>query len=242
MNENKYKTTPAYMPYPTLKNTVETFADTTTPTKLNRHVLSSLSGAAHNALISGLCFMGLANQDESVTEGFGTLVRARRKSEQEYKTVLIEILHGVYDSIIGGVNIENGTLPELEKAFKASGVTQGQMLTKSVRFYVKALQDCGFPVSPHITKPRARRALTRKKQAAEKNDTPPGDPPKDSENGNGGSDTDKIPKGFGRLPIIGREGAFIQYPMPLTEQDCAVIEAAVGYLRALVKANPKEDK
>ena len=242
MNGKKDKTTPAYMPYATFKNTVETFADTTTPTKLDRHVVSNLSGAAHSALISGLCFMGLANKDESVTEGFGALVRARRKSEQEYETVLIEILHGVYDSIIWEVNIENGTLPELEKAFKGSGIPRGQMLTKSIRFYVKALQDCGFPVSPHITKPRARRTHTRKKQTAEKNDTPLGDPPKDSENGNGGSDTGKIPKGFGQLPIIGREGAFIQYPMPLTEQDCAVIEAAVGYLRALVKANPKENK
>lgn len=41
---------------------------------------------------------------------------------------------------------------------------------------------------------------------------------------------------FARLPILGRENAFIQYPVPLTEQDCQVIAAAVEYLRVLLAA------
>ena len=220
-------TTPCYMPYPTLKSTVQTFADSTTPTMLNRFVLSKLSGAAHSALISGLRFLGLANEDESATEDFRNLVNASKKGETEYEMELLKILERVYEPIVQGVDMENGTLPELEAAFKAVGVAHGSMLITSVRFYVKALQDCGSTVSPHITKPRPR----QKKAEKQNNKTPKR--PKAKNRKPEDEIKDEIPTGFARLPIIGKEGAFIQYRTPLTEHDCDVIEAAVKYLRVL---------
>jgi hypothetical protein len=39
-----------------------------------------------------------------------------------------------YDYIIGDLDMESGTAFELEKAFRDSGVPQGQMLTKTIRF------------------------------------------------------------------------------------------------------------
>ncbi len=50
----------------------------------------------------------------------------------------------------------------------------------------------------------------------------------------------RFPGGFSRLPILGCEGAYIQYPKPLTQRDCDVIQAAVQYLRVLVESPGEE--
>jgi len=67
---------------------------------------------------------------------------------------MLGILEKAYQPMIGRVDVEHGTLPELEKVFKDAGAPPGQMVTKALRFYIKALEDCGVKVSEHITKPR----------------------------------------------------------------------------------------
>lgn len=242
---------PPYMPYPTLKNTVETFAGSTVPTVLNRHVLSNLSGAAYSTLLSGARFLGLVDENDAPTESFNKLVQAHKTSEEEYKRVLGKILEERYEEIAQDVDMLRGTLPELEKAFRDGGITSQEMLVKSVRFYVKALEDCGVKVSPHIKKarrsrkkPKAKAKKKAKPKAEEKRQKKDGSPesgekPPAAESNMGDQPP---PKGFARLPVLGREGAFIQYPVPLTERDCQVIAGAVEYLRVLLAAQQKEDK
>ena len=89
-----------------------------------------------------------------VQDLYRALVEARKNGESEYKGLLLSIVEPAYESIVHGVDIEGGSLPQLEKAFKDAGVTSGQMLIKSVRFYIKTMRECGKSVSPHITKPR----------------------------------------------------------------------------------------
>ena len=234
---------PPYMTYPSLKTTIEEFAESTTPTKLNRHVLSKLSGAGYFELVSGFRYLGLIEKNSKVRGSLNRLVQARRQSENNYKEELLKLLQEVYEPIVEGVDIKKGTLPELEKCFKNVGVPQGQMLTRAVRFYVKALQDCGFEVSPHITKPRRRTQTKRngseskyppkgRKAKSQKGKEGPLPPPREDKNG--------PPAGLDRLPILGKDNAYIQYPSALTNQDYAVIKAAVSYLEALVKKKEGE--
>jgi hypothetical protein len=237
---NLDKAAPPYMSLSVLKATVEAFANSVVPTALDRHVLSKMSGAAYGSLISGLRFLGLVEPNGTKpTEAFRRLVKAREKGEDDYQSELLMVINDAYEKIVGNVDIDSGTLNELEKAFRDYGVSPGQMLKKTVRFYVKAIQEAGITPSPHITKPRAggngaqkktdagkspRRATakkTRRTTAEPELPTPPA--------------SDSLPTGFARQPIPGMDGAFIQYPVDLSDADCTMFEAIVGVLRTYVK-------
>ena len=226
-----------YGTYGMLKSTVERFMKSTVPGSLNRHVLDDLSGGDLSALLTAFRFLGLMNEDKTVTPEFHQLVEARKISEKDYKTALLKHLERAYRPIIGDLNISNTTLPDVEKVFRETSGFQGQMLTKAIRFYVKAMEDSNVKVSEFVTKPRTKgtkpkNGTTPKKTKAAKANTPKSD----TEN-----KEDFQPDGFDRLPIPGLDNAFIQYPKNLTDGDCTMFETMVGVLRAYVKSRTGQE-
>lgn len=222
-----------YMSFSVFTKSIETFANTTVPSgALDRRVLSEFSGADYGALISGLRFLGLIDDARKATAQYRVLVESWNDKEK-FKGLLIELLTDKYRGIAGNVNLKTGTSTELEKAFKDYGVTTGQMLTKTIRFYLKALSEAGVQVGPHITapKPRTTAATTKKNIAAGKQRSRT----KRHEVNPAESIVSQIPAGFERLPIPGMPESFIQYPANLTEAHCQVLEAMVGVLRTSVK-------
>ena len=132
-----------------------------------------------------------------------------------------------------GVDIDRGSL---EKAFRDAGVPPGQMLIKTVRFYIKIMLDGGKSVSPHITK--ARRPTQHKANGRGPKTTVPTitkdeTPPKDS-------DEQEVPTGYQHLEVPMVPGAYIQYPTSLTEAQCTIFESVVGLLRTAAKVNQDE--
>ena len=221
---------PPYMSFGIFKSTLDTLAESTVPTgPLDRRVLDGLSGADYGALISGLRFLGLVDDERKATQGYRALVHVSKDIEK-FKSALLEIITTRYESITGSVDLKQGTISELEKAFKDAGVSAGQMLTKTIRFYVKALQDCGVAISPHITK--ARRPNGPKKSEIPRRKATPAD---SSAGEIRRDEAPTMPVGFERLPIPGVLGAFIQYPADLTEANCDLFEAMIGVLRTYVR-------
>lgn len=223
---------PPYVSWGVFKSTIDILADTTVPTgPMDRRVLHQLSGADHGALMSGLRYLGLADSLRKATPEYRELVLAS-KTPEAFKEKLLEILDAKYHAVIEKVNLEQGTLSELERAFKDQGVAQGQMLTKTIRFFVKAYTECGTALSHYITKPspkapRANKGNTDKARVkTTKGATDPLTPPPPQQ--------DVVPKGFGRMPIPGMANAFIQYPVDLTESQCTLLEGAVAFLKVYV--------
>jgi hypothetical protein len=204
---------------------------------IDRRVLHEMSGADYGALISGLRFMGLVDDNRVATPAYHALIKAAKAGEATYKPALLEILNKSYKPVLGSLDPLNGTAAQLEKAFKDVGVTPGQMLTKTVRFYVKAMTFCGVDVSPHIAKasrpstPTKNGEAKRTPRAKVKSDDPPADP-KDN----------AVAQGFERLTIPGLPGAFVQYPTTLTEANCDLFEAMIGVLRTYVKGRVAKEK
>jgi hypothetical protein len=221
---------PPYVSWGVFKSTIDTLAETTVPTgPMDRRVLHGLSGADHGALMSALRFLGLADSLRKATPAYRELVLAS-KSPEKFTEMLLGILDAKYSAILEKVSLESGTISELEKAFKEQGVAQGQMLTKTIRFFVKAYTECGTKLSFHITKPSPKAPRANKgngdkgrarvgKHPAEQTPTPA---------------TDALPKGIGRLPIPGMANAFIQYPLDLTDAQCTLLEGAVAFLKVYV--------
>jgi hypothetical protein len=216
---------PPYMSYGVFKSAIDTLAESTVPTgPLDRRVLDNLSGADHGALISGLRFLGYVDDERRATESYRKLVSSA-KEPAKFSEFLMEALVK-YDSIIGDLSVESGTAAELEKAFRDYGVPQGQMLTKTIRFYVKALQEVGVTVSPHITKPKPRTPRNGAKKT-ERGSTRVFSSQSITEYA--------APRGFERMPVPGLPEAFIQYPLNVTEAHCDLFDAVVKVLRVLAK-------
>lgn len=233
---------PPYVSFGIFKGAIETLAQTTVPSgPIDRRVLDGLSGADYGALISGLKFLGLVDADRKALPPYKALVHASKAGgADKFKPALLEIINNAYKPVIGKVDVLHGTIAELEKAFKDFGVSQGQMLTKSVRFYIKALIEGGVVPSPHITKPKPPRTAASKKNGSEKKRQIK------RRKDEGGDDAlifkVAIPIGFERLPIPGLSGAFIQYPGNITEDNCDLFQAMVGVLRTYAKGRTGKEK
>lgn len=221
---------PPYMSFGVFKSTIEALAQSTVPTgPLDRRVLDGLSGADYGSLISGLRFLGFVDDERRATESYRQLVRAYKEGPSEFSGMLTDLVSPRYDSILGDVDTEQGTISELEKAFRDAGVSPGQMLTKTIRFYVKFLTEIGVTVSPHITK--ARKPASPRANGAPRKKTNKPEPPADQRH----DETPATRDGFERLPIPGLAGAFVQYPTGLTEANCDLFDAMIGVLRTYVK-------
>lgn len=235
----KPKTPLPYGTYGILKSTVERFVETTTPTSLDRRLLHGLSGGEFSALMAALRFLGLAEENRMVKQEFRDLVDAKRKGDEPYKKLLVLTVSKAYGPVIGNFDIQAGTLSELEKVFRdASGYT-GQMLSKAIRFWVKALEDGGVKVSEHVTKARPRipkstngKAPKRERRTGGRRYPTPNTLSRD----------DNVPPSYQRLPIPGLGEAFIQYPADITEDDCKVFDAAIGLLRTLAAIREETGK
>lgn len=235
MTEQTLKLPPPYMTYGIFKKVVETFSDTTVPSgPLDRRVLSELSGADYGSLISGLRFLGLTDDERQATAHYRELVRLLKEPEK-FKARWREIITERYKPIIGHMDLENGTSAQLEKAFKDYGVTAGQMLTKSIRFFINAETEVGTKLSPYLTAPKPRtprvansgkKSESTKAVVASKQNKPQDD----------SANQEVVPSGYERLPLPGMPNSFIQYPANLTDAQCEVLQGMVGVLRTSVKA------
>ncbi len=217
--------------------------DTAVPDYIDRSMLSSLSGGDQTALLAGLRFLALIEgDDDKTTDSFHVLIEARKHGSEKWKAALGEVIRQRYERIVDGVNVGTTTKAKIQECFRNAGVAAGQMTDKSIRFYLKALEESGGTVSPHLKALKGRAArrpasgTTRRKAVRRsKPDVPPpgaarGDTPKGS----------PIPKGFERLPIPGLNDAFIQYPADLTAAHCKLFEAAITLLRTSVEVSAEE--
>jgi hypothetical protein len=215
------------MSYGIFNSTIETLAEATVPTgPLDRNVLDGISGADYGALMSGLRFLGLVDEHRKATAEYRELIQLSKRPK-EFKEHLGALIILKYAPIIGDLDLDAGTLSQLEKAFRDAGVQPGQMLTKSVRFLIKALTEAGIKVSAYMTKPKPRVArASAKKTGGKQARRPPLQ---------GGEIPAGPPKGFDRMPVPGLPSAFIQFPLDLTPEQVDLFGAVVNVLRTFAK-------
>lgn len=223
-----------YMSYGIFEKSIETLAETTVPTgPLDRRVFSGFSGNDYSALISGLRFLGLIDGERKATQAYRDLVQSWA-DKPKFKEAVVNLISTRYRPIIGDVNLRQGTGAELEKAFRESGVASSQMQLKTIRFFLKALTDNGFALSPHITARKPRGAVSATRKNGNSRTRIQSKPPQS--NSADSMATEEVPSGFERLPIPGMPNSFIQYPVNLSEGQCQIMEAMVGVLRKSVEA------
>ena len=245
MSEVQTPTIP-YSTFPAVEAFIGRLADLDAgpPDHVDRSMLgSSMSGADQTALLKALEFLGLISmEDGSSSTALRGLVAARRAGDEEWKLALKKEIDVAFEGVIGDLNVPTTTPAKLEAAFKAAGVKPGQMLSKSIRFYLKSLQAYGVTLPPHLATVRSLSKATAKKAASKKKAKKKNGPAKPLDGQSDPSPTDGDPaEGFERLPLLGGLG-FIQFKSPATEQTCKVIEGAAGYLRITLGVKEGEER
>jgi len=153
---------PPYLPYSTFERALEALSRRAPTAPGPARPVLGFSAAQDSALISALRFLNLVEPDRLIDSAertrMGRLLAARQKGRGEYAHQLLPLLKRAYRPILRAVDVERGTRADLAGALlEVGGVLPGQMLARTIRFLVKALEDCGVTLSPNITRAQVLR-------------------------------------------------------------------------------------
>ncbi len=153
---------PPYLPYSTFDRALEALSRRPLAVPGPARQVLGFSDAQLSALISALRFLDLVGPDRAIDSAgrtrMGRLLAARHRGRVGYVRRLLPLLTRAYRPILGAVDLKRGTRADLASALlEVGGVLPGQMLARTIRFLVKALEDCGVTLSPNITRAQVLR-------------------------------------------------------------------------------------
>ncbi len=164
-DEKPFKITP-YIPFRTFRGFIEKLHQTAVPPTIDHSVLETMSGSMRGQLLSSLRFLNLLDLENTVLEPLKKIVKSYKTDS--WSDTLSEIIFDAYMEVIGDVDLDTGTARQLHDAFRLRGNVDGQMLEKSVRFYLGALEICGTTFSPHFKGKKPRKTGPRKSKKGKK--------------------------------------------------------------------------
>jgi hypothetical protein len=172
--KSESKTVPPYVPFKTLKTFLESLR-VAIPSRIDRSVMASMSGATQSQLTSALRYLGLVSENGIPSERLTQLVHAEGA---EWQQKLRELLTDKYSFLFGDFDLTRATSRQFEEAFNATG-TSAETAKKCMGFFLSAAKDADLKLSPHIKPYRATKGAARPRRPV----TPTIDSP---ENGSGG--------------------------------------------------------
>jgi len=154
------KKLPPYVPFKTLFNFFDGLK-ITTPPKIDRSLMESMSGSLQSHVILALEYLGLTERDGTTTEMLNRIVHAEGEERRE---ILKEILTDSYPFLFQGeFQLDRATDRQFREAFEQTGVT-GDTARKAIVFFIKAAKAAGVRLSPHINV-RTRSSGTKKRNS-----------------------------------------------------------------------------
>ena len=224
------KLVPVYIPYETFTGFIAHLKATAIPSRIDKSVMPpGMPSLTRGQVQSALKFLRLVDSAGNTTKSLRELVAAYETSG--WNDSLSDLVRESYQDITSELDLDNATQHQLDERFKAAGVN-GQMLLKSVRFYLATLSAAGLTYSPHLNARRRGAVSSRKKNAGPKppttkitqlkSDPAPATP------------EIKIPEGTQSYPLYfrGKASGMIVVPEDLSLADCKVIELQLAVLRA----------
>ena len=149
---------PPYVPW----KTFVTFLDSLRqgiPSRIDRTVMPTFSGAMQSQVMSALRYLGLIDEQGRPLDALSQLVTSESTQREE---ILRDILDRAY-RFLADLNIGTATSGQLEEAFKRAGAT-GDTVRKCIAFFLAANQYAGVSLSRHLKAPRARQGVSRRRQ------------------------------------------------------------------------------
>ena len=140
--------TPAYVPYATFISALDALKRDGVPGtgKIDKTLWDTQSGAIQGQLLIALRFLGLIDEHNRVLPPLPLLVNA---TADERKPILRKLVESAYAKLVAlDLNtISQGQLDSALREFNIGGST----LVRAARFFVKACQETGIPISSRVS-------------------------------------------------------------------------------------------
>lgn len=162
---------PPYVAYRTFKTFLESLK-VAIPSRIDRSVMSSYSGAVQAQLLQALKFFDLIGQNGHPKERLSQLVHSEGPGREK---LLNEMVHAYYSQLFtGDFDLMKATSSQLAEQLGGSGET----VRKCIAFLLPLLKDAGITLSPHIKgAPKRTNGGSKRRRVALLADTPPPPPP-----------------------------------------------------------------
>lgn len=150
---------PPYVPYRSFRNFVDSLKQGI-PARIDRSVMSSMSGALQSQLTTTLRYLGLIKPTGQPTEA---LVKLVNSEGPERAKAMREIVTTSYPFLLESFDLKSATPRMVEEQFAEMGASGGT-LNKCMLFFLAAAKDAEIEVSPHLKNsrgPRIQRSRTR---------------------------------------------------------------------------------
>jgi Family of unknown function (DUF5343) len=143
---------PPYVPYRSFRNFTDSLKQGI-PGRIDRSVMSSMSGAIQSQLTAALRYLGLIKPTGQPTEMMARLVNSEGP---ERIKVMREIVTTSYRFLFDDFDVKRATPRMLEEQFAAMGASGGT-LSKCMNFFLAAAKEAGIETSPHLKSQRGPR-------------------------------------------------------------------------------------
>jgi hypothetical protein len=151
MDTQEKRTAPPYLSFATFNTFIDGLA-VHMPTRIDKSLMKSMSGASQSALIAALDYFGLRD-GEKPSDALVTLASSvGPQRAATWKRLITEKYPFLFAD---GFELKRATQGELDEKFRAEGVT-GETIRKCVAFFMAAAQVAGIDVSPHFRSIKTR--------------------------------------------------------------------------------------
>jgi hypothetical protein len=137
---------PPYAPFRTFLNLLDGLRNAL-PSRIDRGVMASFSGALQGQLFSTLKSLDLIDEKRHPSARLKELVQA---NTSERRKLLGEVLHDSYPYLFAGdLDITTATHDQVAELFKGHGAT-GETVRKCLFFFILAANYSELTISPHL--------------------------------------------------------------------------------------------
>jgi len=144
-NESNVLTAP-YIAFSTFTTALSNLKAHGLPTRLDRSVFTSFAGAVQGQVLSAFKFMGLIDQQGNVQNDLSLLVQA---DDDGRKPILKALLPKRYKEVFA-IDLTKASPLQVSEEIKRYNVT-GATHARAVRFFLKAAQYAGLPMSNRLS-------------------------------------------------------------------------------------------
>jgi len=158
---------PAYVPWRTLTNYINSLRESSLPSQINRSVMDKTSYSGQAQLLAGMRYLGLID-----THGTPQAILAQwvEADEANQTKIIGKILSDRYAFVFDNLDVGRASPAEVEKQFRERGIV-GSTAERAVAFFLNAADAAGVTLSPHLKKknrsssgvPRRTRSPHRKR-------------------------------------------------------------------------------
>jgi hypothetical protein len=139
------------------------------PNRVDRSVMSSLSGSNQSQLLAALRYLELISPKGIPTEKLSGLIESEGI---KFRKTLREVLVTSYPFLFRRFDLQRATIDELTGQFGSAGAS-GDTVRKCISFFLAAAKQAELPVSPFmLNRPRTRRRAYAESRVPRNDDSP----------------------------------------------------------------------